>query len=96
MRCALIDSLTRQVVNVIMADPARDRAPDGFSIVPVPNDVPVESGWLHSDSRGFLMGPEQRKRIANEERAIALDAAVIAMIEKNPDTFLDRFEAGHG
>lgn len=88
MRCALIDSLTRQVVNVIMADPTRDRAPDGFEIASIPDGLAVEPGWLHSADRGFVAPKVQTVKVSTA------DDELLAKIAANPDGFLDNFERG--
>lgn len=67
MRAAMIDAETRAVVNVIVADPLRDKAPDGFELAAVPDGMSVGEGWLYSVERGFLMGPELKERVAAEE-----------------------------
>lgn len=46
MRCALIDTSSNIVVNLIMADPSVDSAPEGFSLHALPDDSPVSIGWL--------------------------------------------------
>lgn len=47
MRCALIDTSSNIVVNLIMADPATDAAPEGGMLVGLPDDSPVAIGWLY-------------------------------------------------
>lgn len=42
MRCALVDLSTGAVVNVVMADPAVDEAPEGFAIYAVPEGADVD------------------------------------------------------
>ena len=37
MNCAVIDLLTKQQINWIVADPAEDLPPDGCMLVEVPN-----------------------------------------------------------
>lgn len=45
MRCALVENSTNLVVNLIMADPATDNAPDGFILIGLSDEDPVEIGW---------------------------------------------------
>lgn len=45
MRCALVENSTNLVVNLIMADPAIDNPPDGFILIGLSDEDPVEIGW---------------------------------------------------
>lgn len=49
MRCALIDLSTNLVVNLIIADPAIDPAPNGYLIVGLPDDSLVDMGWTYNN-----------------------------------------------
>lgn len=51
MRSALIENLTNTVVNVIVADPAVDAAPEDHSLILLPDDSPVSIGWLYNGSQ---------------------------------------------
>ena len=54
MICALVDSQTRAVVNLIVADPSVDLAPEGFELALVPDGVAIAHGCLYSVERGFI------------------------------------------
>lgn len=47
MRCALVDNLTNIVVNIIIADPAVDPSPEGYTLIGLLDDSPVAIGWLY-------------------------------------------------
>lgn len=51
-RCALVNSTTNYVENIIMADPALDPAPQGYIIVGLPDDSPVAIGWQYDPATG--------------------------------------------
>lgn len=53
MRCALIENTTSNVVNVIIADPSVDPAPEGHTIIGIPDDSPVSIGWVY-DGTDFV------------------------------------------
>jgi hypothetical protein len=96
MRCVIINSETREVVEMIEADPNVDRAPKGHELVAAPDDVGC--GWLYSKTRGFVMSIALKEKI--EAQAIAdanhPDHVTIRYIENNCDAFLDSVEAGRG
>jgi hypothetical protein len=98
MKAALINSKTREVANLIVADPAHDKAPDGFEIVGIEDDSPVGNGWLYSRDRGFFMGAELKGSIEAERIAAwnSPDAVESRSIEKNADAFLDSVEVDDG
>jgi len=98
MRCALVHSETRAVINVIVADPARDKAPEGCELALVPIDCAAGEGWLYSVDRGFIMGPELKAKADDERRAAwnHPDAVLIRQIEASPDAVLDAMEADNG
>jgi hypothetical protein len=52
MRCAVVDS-SNIVVNIIVADPAIDPAPEGCILVGLPDDSPVSFGWLYDPAIGW-------------------------------------------
>lgn len=57
MRSAVIDSITNVVVNIIIADPAKDPAPDGCYLVLIPDDVPVDMGWMYDPTLQYFYQP---------------------------------------
>jgi len=48
MRCALVNSTTNIVENLIVADPSVDPTPDGYLLVGIPDDSPVAVGWIYN------------------------------------------------
>ncbi len=57
MRCALINTTTSLVGNLIMADPDVDVVPIPYILVGIPDDSPVEIGWTYSN--GEFSAPVQ-------------------------------------
>lgn len=55
--CALVDSATNIVVNIIVADPAEDPAPTGMIIVGLPEGSPVTFGWIYDPATGQFTDP---------------------------------------
>ena len=55
--CALVDSATNIVVNIIVADPAVDPAPEGCTIIGIPDDSPVSFGWIYDPATGQFTDP---------------------------------------
>jgi hypothetical protein len=47
MRCAVVDA-SNNVINVIVADPETDLAPDGCTLIALRDDSPVQVGWKYS------------------------------------------------
>lgn len=97
MKCAYVNSATRYVISTIMADPTRDKAPEGFELVGIDDNIIVGEGWMFSRARGFFMGPEMIDRIEAERLAAwnSPEAVLIRYIETNADAFLDRVGAGN-
>lgn len=56
-RCALVNSATNIVENLIVADPAVDPAPDGYVIIGLPADSPVTMGWIYDPATGTFTDP---------------------------------------
>jgi hypothetical protein len=56
-RCALVNSTTNIVENIIIADPAVDPAPGGYIIVGIPSDSPVAVGWIYNPADGTFTDP---------------------------------------
>lgn len=98
MRCAIVNTETRIVVEVVVADPATDKAPRGHELVAIDDDVTCEPGWMYSTARGLLMTPEIEAKIAAQIEADAKhpDVVMIRSIETDPNAFLDDVEAGRG
>ena len=57
MRCALVDLSTNHVVNLIIASPDTDPAPDGHVIVGLPDESAVAIGWLYDPFTGLFTDP---------------------------------------
>lgn len=74
MRCALIESATRHVINVIEADPGKDRPAAGTEIVAIPDGLEVVAGWSYSAARGFIPSVEQRSVEEITSVAIEMEA----------------------
>ena len=58
MRCAVVNS-SNIVVNVIMADPSVDPAPEGCILIGLPDDSPVSFGWLYDPATGQFTDQNQ-------------------------------------
>lgn len=48
MRCAVVQNSDETVINVIVADPAVDPAPEGCTLIGIPDDSPVTFGWVYN------------------------------------------------
>lgn len=55
--CALVQSSDNVVVNMIVADPTVDPAPEGHVIVALPADSPVSFGWVRNPADGTFTNP---------------------------------------
>ena len=56
MRAAVVDLATNIVVNIAVADPSVDPAPDGFLFVGV-DEVPCGMGWIYEPLTGGFTDP---------------------------------------
>lgn len=56
MRAAVIDIITNIVINVIVANPATDSAPDGTLLIDVTN-IPCDIGWIYDPATGTFSDP---------------------------------------
>lgn len=52
MRSAMVQADNNTVVNLIVADPAVDPAPEGCILVALPDDSPVTFGWIYDPATG--------------------------------------------
>jgi hypothetical protein len=96
MRCGIVNSETRAIIEIIEADPATDKAPAGHEIVALEDHATF--GWLHSRKRGFvpsiaLAEKMEAERIARENSP---EAKTLRYIEQHCDAFLDSVEAARG
>lgn len=57
MNSALVDIQTNIVINIIVADPAVDPAPEGCTLVGLPDDSPVSFGWIYDPATGQFTDP---------------------------------------
>ena len=57
MRCAVVQNSDNIVVNLIMADPSVDPAPEGTTLVSLPDDSPVSMGWIYDPATGRFTDP---------------------------------------
>ena len=56
-RCALVQNSDNTVINIIVADPAVDPAPEGCTLVVLPDDSPVSFGWIYDPATGQFTDP---------------------------------------
>jgi len=56
-RCALVQNSDETVINIIIADPAVDPAPEGCTIIGIPDDSPVSFGWIYDPATGTFTDP---------------------------------------
>lgn len=56
-RCALVQNSDNTVINIIVADPKEDPAPEGCTIVGLPDDSPVSFGWIYDPATGQFTDP---------------------------------------
>jgi hypothetical protein len=57
MRCAVVQNSDSTVVNLIMADPSVDPAYEGTILVGLPDDSPVNIGWIYDPATGQFTDP---------------------------------------
>ena len=57
MVSAVVQNSDETVINIIMADPAIDPAPDGCTLVALPENSPVTFGWIYDPSNGTFSAP---------------------------------------
>lgn len=98
MRCAIIDTETRKVVNMVEADPATDRAPAGHELVEIPADKSVDTDWQYSTARGFMVSPEAASRIeaAKTAQRETQHGKLILMAREKPALLLNMIGGGNG
>jgi len=61
MRSAVVQNIDNTIINIIVADPARDPAPKGCILVFLPDDSPVSFGWIYTPSSGQFTDPNPLK-----------------------------------
>jgi hypothetical protein len=59
MRCALVQNSDNTVINLIVADPSIDPAPEGCTLVGIPDDSPVTFGWIYDPATGTFSAPSE-------------------------------------
>jgi hypothetical protein len=57
MNSAVVQNSNETVINVIVADPAIDPAPDGCTLVALPENSPVTFGWIYDPATGQFTAP---------------------------------------
>jgi hypothetical protein len=57
MRCAVVQTSDNIVVNLIMADPSVDPAPEGTTLVGLPDNSLVSMGWIYAPDTGQFTDP---------------------------------------
>jgi hypothetical protein len=55
--CALIQNSDNIVINMIVADPTVDPAPEGCTLIALPDDSLVTFGWIYSPSTQQFAAP---------------------------------------
>ena len=56
-RCALVQNSDNTVINIIVADPKEDPAPEGCILVGLLEDSPVPFGWIYDPATGQFTNP---------------------------------------
>lgn len=57
MRCAMVNSLTLIVSNLIVANPEIDTPPSGFMLVEIDDNSSVTIGWSYDPTSGQFTAP---------------------------------------
>jgi len=57
MVSALVQNSDQTVINVIVADPSVDPAPEGCTLVALPEGSPVTFGWIYNPATGQFTAP---------------------------------------
>ena len=57
MRCAVVQNFDNVVVNLIMADPSVDPPHEGTILVGLPDDSPVNIGWIYDPATEQFTDP---------------------------------------
>lgn len=65
MRCALINTETGIVENIIMADPLIDEVPRGYLLLKAPDRVNI--GWRYKNKKWLIDGPDKESIEAFEK-----------------------------
>jgi hypothetical protein len=67
MRIALIDNQTNMVENIIIADPSVDPTPEGYTMIIIPEDIPVSAGWIYDFQTNTFIDPNPPEILEDEE-----------------------------
>lgn len=59
MRCALVNTLSNIVENIIIANPSTDPAPNGYILVGLDDNSQVSVGWSYDPSTGEFSPPAE-------------------------------------
>lgn len=57
MRCAVFQNSDNIVVNIIIADPSVDPAPEGTTIIGLLDNSPVSMDWIYDPATGQFTDP---------------------------------------
>jgi hypothetical protein len=57
MNSAVVQNSNETVINVIVADPSVDPAPEGCTLVALPEGSPVTFGWIYDPITGQFTDP---------------------------------------
>jgi len=60
MVSAVVQNSDETVINVIVADPLVDPAPEGCTLIALPDGSPVTFGWIYTSSTGQFINNDQQ------------------------------------
>lgn len=63
MKCAVVQTFNNVVLNVIVADPSVDPAPESTIFVGLPDDSSVSIGWIYDPTTGQFTDPNPPEEI---------------------------------
>jgi hypothetical protein len=55
--CAVVQNSDETVINIIVADPSIDPAPEGCTLVALPDNSSVTFGWIYDPATGQFTDP---------------------------------------
>jgi hypothetical protein len=59
MNSAVVQNSNETVINIIVADPSVDPAPEGCTLVALPEGSPVTFGWIYDPANGTFTAPTE-------------------------------------
>jgi hypothetical protein len=57
MNSAVVQNSNETVINIIVADPSIDPAPEGCTLVALPDNSSVTFGWIYDPATGQFTDP---------------------------------------